>query len=419
MRDFIRYLRRVIPHNSPLRLWYTRLQQIYARLLIPVDIKKIKLIGVTGTDGKTTTVEMLSHILKELNISYLSSSSIDVKIDESVISTSKRTTPSLWQLRRLLKQAINQKARVAVIEVSSHSLVQWRILGLKFDTAILTNITHEHLNYHKTLKRYANAKKLLFTKYLKKDGVAILPTEDKYGNKWLKEFTNAVAYNQPKATTSIEGTSFTYGNIAYSMPMLGTYNAGNAVASALAIHQTINNINVDKSLKALKNFDGILGRMQIIRESLNHNILAIVDFALTQRAMQSALNTARELAKNNQVIVVFGATGGQHDSSVHPGLAKAVAEGSDLAIVTDDEPYDGNPNKIRKNLIEYIKAAKNKGDYINIQDRREAIRYALSKASDGDVVVVAGMGHYTSRTVNGKEIPWNDAETIREELAKM
>ncbi len=395
-----------------------------ALVLTPINTKGIELIGITGTDGKTTTVEMLAHILNELNIPYLSTSSLEVKLDGKILTTSKRTTPSLWQLHKLLKQAMSNGAKVAVIEVSSHSLVQWRVLGLKFDATILTNITHEHLNFHKTKERYAGAKKLLFTRHLKSSGAAILPTNDACGVSWIKEFGDrAIPYTPPVAITSSTGTSFIYNNKQYSMPILGSYNASNAIAAALAldslkiIRQDLN-VSTDDALCSLSNFNGIPGRMQVITVP-DSKITAIVDFALTKKAMQGSLSTAREIAKDNRVFVVFGATGGQHDTSVRPGLAEAAALGADVAIVTDDEPYDGNPAEIRDALISYIKNTESKCSHLNIADRRNAIATALSQATNGDVVVVTGIGHYTSRTINGIEEPWNDAKVIKEELLKL
>ena len=433
MKKTIKYLRKVIPHNSPIRLWYTRSLQYYTFKSDKLDLGDIQLIGVTGTDGKTTTIEMIAHILNELNIPYLSTSSLEAKINGKVITASKRTTPSLRALHALLRQAKNEGARVAVIEVSSHALAQWRVLGLKFDVSVLTNITHEHLNFHKTQENYANTKKLLFTKYLKQFGTTILPTNDEYGNNWIKEFGNIALPYSPQNTCAITdkyGTAFVYKDVQYQIPMLGSYNAGNAIAAALAVSSLKTSkqgldVTTEDALLALGNFAGIAGRMQIVqtpKSSFGVDVTCIVDFALTERAMSSALNTCREIAQSNKVIVVFGASGGQHDASVHPGLARAAAKGADVCIVTDDEPYDGDPAEIRANLIKNIKktnplnASTTECEYYNIADRYEAIQKALALATDGDVIMVSGMGHYTSRTVNGAEIPWNDAEVLGEIL---
>ncbi len=493
----IHYLRKIIPHNSPVRLWYTRIKNVISGIVIPVkksDLQNMQIIGVTGTDGKTTTVEMIAHILNELKIPNISASSYAIKMNGKILKMSKRTTSSAYETRKILRQAIQNKIKVIVIEVSSHSLVQWRLFGIKFDVAILTNITHEHLNFHKTIENYANAKKLLFTKYLKNNGIAILPTNDAFGKKWLhtlntpctftftknnlmclfksliptmcqRHIAHAHAYDFQKhirlflcpflkflndelpntlpyspehlgAYTDTYGTVFLYNNHQYTLPMLGNYNAGNALAAAIAINalripknyynQTKtktqqNTISTHDSLMALENFEGVPGRMQIVPHK---TLTCIVDFALTEKAMSSALSTAGEIAKSGKVILVFGASGGQHDASVHPGLAKSAALGSDIAIVTDDEPYDGDPDKIRSNLIKYIKNTLQENpdhtcEYHNIADRKEAIRKAISLAKNGDVVIVTGMGHYTSRTVNGKEVPWSDYEAVKDALLEL
>ncbi|MCD5384602.1 MAG: UDP-N-acetylmuramyl-tripeptide synthetase [Candidatus Pacebacteria bacterium] len=428
MKKIIKYLRKIIPHNSPLRLWYTRIIQLIAYINKPVDVSNIKLIGVTGTDGKTTTVEMIAHILRVNGIKYISSSSLEIKKNGVKLEASKRTTPSLFTLKRLLKQASLENIDIVIIEVSSHALAQWRVLGVKFDATILTNLTHEHLNFHKTIERYAAAKKLLFTKHLKKDGVAILNKDDTYGSKWLNELNcTTIPYMQPEASTSARGVSFVYNNKHYSMPMLGTYNTANALAAALAVASQVSNIDVKSALSSMSTFTGISGRMQIIpipKSTTKPDLIVIVDFALTQKAMASTLSTARELAgEASKVFVVFGATGGQHDTSVRSGLTEAVSAGADVAIVTDDEPYDSNPANIRSKLVKFIEDANKKYNNVtvvhNVADRRVAIQQALSDAEYRDVVVVSGMGHYTSRTVNGEELPWNDAQVITEELAKL
>lgn len=428
MSKVIKYLRKVIPHNSPIRLLYTRALQVCAYILLPVDTSKLKLIGITGTDGKTTTVEMAAHILGELDIKYLSTSSLESKLNGKVLSASKRTTPSLWVLRKLLRQAVANNTEVVVIEVSSHALVQWRVLGIKFDAAVLTNITHEHLNYHKTIESYAAAKKLLFTKHLKTGGVTILPTNDNYGSEWLSEFKSlAQSYTPPDAATNKLGTTFDYKNEQYSVPILGDYNTGNALAAALAINSA-STTDTDKALRTLSNFAGIPGRMQVVQTPRSgFDATVIVDFALTERAMHSTLATARDIAGGNKVIVVFGATGGQHDTTVRPGLARSAALGANICIVTDDEPYYSDPAEIRADLIKYITETNEQNEKLrnlaskfeNIAGRREAIRTSLSLATDGDVVIVTGMGHYTSRTVKGREESWNDVEVIQEELAAL
>ncbi len=418
MKQIIKYLRKMIPHNSPLRLWYTRVLQVAAYVLVPINLQKIKLIGVTGTDGKTTTVEMVAHILGELNIDYISTTSLEVKISGNTITASKRTTPSLWQLRKLLKKAKTKDVGVAVIEVSSHALAQWRVFGIKFDTAVLTNITHEHLNFHKTRARYAAAKKLLFTRHLKREGVAILPTSDEYGSKWLTELAHTTGYTNPESTTTHTGTEFIYNDINYTIPMLGSYNTGNAVAAALAVESLGLEISLPKALAALSTFAGIPGRMQVI-PSCDLGIVAIVDFALTERAMNSALHTAREIAGDNKVIVIFGATGGQHDTTVRPGLARAAANNADIVVITDDEPYSSDPAEIRADLINSLQQADTNCEYHNIENRRNAIKFALSKVNRGDVVILTGMGHYTSRTVDGHEEPWSDELALTEELHKL
>ncbi len=396
---------------------------MYAHITKPIDTTDIKLIGVTGTDGKTTTVEMIAHILQEHGVKYLSSSSYESKLNNKHLAMSKRTTPSLSTLKELIKQAKAKQVEVMVIEVSSHSLAQWRLFGIKFDTAVLTHITHEHLNFHKTKANYIKAKKLLFTKYLKKHGKAILNKSDESGVKWIQELgKRAIAYTPPSSKVNTFGTTFKYDDSQYFLPMLGAYNATNALSAALAVSETLNDISIESALLSLKDFKGVPGRMQMVTTP-NSPFTVFVDFALTRRAMASTLSALRDVAGQNKIFVVFGATGGQHDTTVRPGLAESVSSWADVAIVTDDEPYDGDPAEIRQELEQFIKTSNKKNnkntEVFNIADRREAIRTALHKAKSGDIVLVSGMGHYTSRTVNGNEVPWNDAAVITEELQKL
>jgi UDP-N-acetylmuramoyl-L-alanyl-D-glutamate--2,6-diaminopimelate ligase len=189
--------------------------------------------------------------------------------------------------------------------------------------------------------------------------------------------------------------------------MPGEYNAINAIASALAVSSL--NLDIDNSvntcLSALHNFQGIPGRMQIINTcNLDKDVTVIVDFALTEKAMSEVLQSSKKFTNNGKIIVVFGASGGQHDDSVHPGLAKSTAKYADIQIVTDDEPYDGDPDEIRDNLVNYIKNTDENAEVYNIADRKKAIEQAIELSKDGDVIIVSGMGHYESRTVNGNEM---------------
>lgn len=414
----INYLRKIIKHNSPLRLWFTRLRAPLAALRYPLPQEMPRLIGVTGTDGKTTTVEMIAHILDTLGVPAMTASSYALKHGQEILSMSKRTTASPAAVRRVIRRAAERSCRVVVLEASSHSLVQWRLFGIRFDVAVLTNITHEHLNFHGTREHYAAAKKLLFTQHLKKGGASILPTNDEYGAAWLSEL-ESIPYSPPQALTSKYGTTFEHEGVEYSLPVPGAYNASNALAAAQAVHAALPEFSVAQCLDALRDFSGVPGRMELLPEAHEHDLTVIIDFAITERAMESTLSTARELAGGGRVIVVFGASGGQHDASVHPGLARAAATGADTAIITDDEPYDGDPSAIRANLLANAQAAQSACECKDIADRREAIRTALCCAQSGDTIVVSGLGHYTSRTIAGTEVPWSDVAVLREELVAL
>ena len=449
----LRFLRRIIPQDSSLRRQYSVFKSHIAVLVFGSPAKNMRLIAVTGTDGKTTTTEIIAHLLRSTSEKVLSISTAEINMNGIILPQDKRTTPSSWRLQKLFSQAKKEGIATVIMEVSSHAIVQRRIAGLLFDVAVLTNITHEHLDYHKTMKHYSETKKQLFTHFLKKDGMVILNVDDEYGKAWSEEFSNfsldssqreehkrmftqtQTLSNPPyqggeiktysregqKAdiaatdiTSQEKGIIFSAGKISYFLPMFGTFNVSNALAALLVL-------GVFQEKKSdlpvvLASFSGVPGRME--RLDLGQDFQIFLDFAVTPFAFREMLTSAKTLGK--RLITVFGHCGSHPDSVVRHELGKIAAEFSDIVLVTDDEPYFEDPAQIRSQILAGIFSVLPEEEQdetiFEISDRKVALEMALQKAHTGDVVVVSGMGHLTTRNIQGEEIPWSDKKVLQKVL---
>lgn len=429
------FFRNLIPQNSFIRKYYSILNSFLAYLFF-YRKNKLKFIGITGTDGKTTTTEMISFLLRNSGRRVVTISTEEIKFDEEVLTKTKRTTPSPWKLQKIIKMAKKQDYEFVVLEVSSHAISQKRIFGIKFDVAVLTNITSEHLDYHKNVEDYRNTKKQLFTKYLKKDGISVFSENDYCGNKWHKEFKqknkNSVLisgiseisdYKISNIKNSKNGVSFFVKknklNQEYCLPMLGVFNAINSTLASAAVRKF--GISVKQSANILKNFKGVKGRMEKINLEQNFNIF--VDFALTEIALKNLLETFEDKESFGDIILVFGCTG-DHDKEKRPKMGEVAAKYTDKIVVCDDETYMENSQSIIDDIIFGIKKIiKSGSEYENrvreISDRKSAIEYALQIAKKGDTVLVTGMGNLYTRNMGGQELAWNDKAIIQEVLMSL
>lgn len=462
-------LRKNIPEHFFLRRWYSIAKGYLAALCFGFSKYSFSIIGVTGTDGKTTTVEMITHILQSAGKKVLKISTVETALDGEILPSTKRTTPSPWMLRKLLKKATEAKVDAVVLEVSSHAISQKRIFGIGFDVAAITNITPEHLDYYGTMTAYANAKQELFTKYLKKNGTAVLNADDPTTSTWadtlkaqgktVKSYSflatedaeNEPSKHRPKhVTASCKGHSLletsegvgcflqqsplferglgdssgpqaqnspSQGGREHKLflPVMGAFNAYNATAALLAAEAV--GISFEKSIEAMQSFHGTPGRMEQIEKGQDFQVF--LDFAFTENAFRSLLETAKNITKG-KVILVFGSPGSHPDVEVRRQSGVIAARYADIVIVTDDEPYLEYAPNIRKHLLEG--AQKELGDEAfaervrEIADRKAAIETALQLAHTGDTVIISGMGHLTSRNIGGTEIPWSDREVIENVL---
>ncbi len=425
--------------------------------------QSMQCVGVTGTDGKTSTTELIAHILRGTGKRTFSVSTVRIQMDHQLLPTDKRTTPSPWKMQKLLKEAASQGIDFLVMEISSHAISQSRISGINFDVAVLTNITPEHLDYHHTFIEYQKSKKQLFLKYLKPRGTAVLNSDDPSGRSWSREFlkggkkvltyttkddfpTNWQAEKiitrdeKPESRDKmLSENSGSYGKlreegmngIEFSLrdkqrqthntiflPLRGIFNVSNALSAMQAVFSL--GINIDESASLLRSFPGVPGRMEEI--DVGQEFFIFVDFALTPGAFRQLLHTGRKIAGEKRVILVFGSPGSHPDPLVRRQIGKITAGRADILMVTDDEPYFENPAHIRSQLLHGIREDLTEEEFSQrireIPDRREAIQAALHLAQKGDVVIISGMGHLKQRNIGGEEIEWNDKEVIKELMRK-
>lgn len=445
------FLRKVIGEKSPIRFGYYWLKSFFSALIYGFPGQKIKVIGVTGTDGKTTTVNLITHLLNQANLKTGMISTTTFAIGKKTFSNeTKRTSVSPFLMNRLLKKMLQQKCEYVVLEVSSHALEQKRFLGVDFDLAVLTNITPEHLDYHKNMQEYCKVKSLLFQKLgqskTKKDQLKtmILNRADpvfedfskffadrkwSYGLKknadfWASEidlradksiFQLNLASHLLQILFDKKEIKHKKTSIQIELPLVGEFNIENALASIAVVLSV--GINLEQIQKNLKTFGGVEGRMEKIEMGQDFNV--IVDFALTPEALKKLFETTKNFTKG-RVIGVLGCTG-DRDKLKRPVTGKMATEMLDIFILTDDETYTENADKIReevKNGIKQTNKIENQ-DWYEVKDRLEAIRFALKIAQKGDTVLISGMGSEATRNVGGQEIEWDEREIVRRELKKM
>lgn len=378
--------------------------------------KRLKLIGITGTKGKTTTTNFIKTVFGGVKCGLIGTIKID--LGKSQID-SKLTTPEANDLNKYFSQMLSEGCNAAVMEVSSHSLELKRVDNLDFDIAIFTNLAHDHLDFHGTFENYLKAKKKLFDG-LKSDAVAIINADDKVSKKLVKNckakvFTYGVSkkadFTMSDVVYSLDGTKFkvSYNNTTYKLEtkLIGIFNAYNA-CSAFAAGVT-NGINPNKVIKEIRNTPQVPGRFEVISKG---NKKAIVDYSHTPESLQHTLNAIREINKNNlPIFTVFGC-GGDRDKTKRPIMGNIESSLSSIAVVTSDNPRTEDPNKIIEDILQGIKG----DNYKVLVDREEAIKYAITNSPDNAIILVAGKGHEDYIEVNGVRTHFSDKEKVTEFL---
>ena len=378
--------------------------------------KKLKLIGVTGTNGKTTTVYLLKSILEKEGKKVGLVGTIANYIGDKKIK-SERTTPESLELQKLFKDMVDEGCEYCVMEVSSHSLQLDRVYGCEFEVGIFTNLTRDHLDFHKTFENYYNAKFKLF----ERSKASVINVDDDYGYRVLKDVEKLD--NKMVRTYSIrEESDFKARNIAlkegdihfdingesYNSVLPGEYNVYNALGVIAAVN--ILGISVDAIKKGL--LDVVVpGRCERVGYKYDINYDIIIDFAHTPDGLKNILETLKGYTKN-RLIAVYGC-GGDRDKVKRAELGRIGTEIADLAVITSDNPRDEDPMYIIKEIIAGI----TKSNYLAIENRTEAIRLALNMAEEGDVVVLAGKGHENYQITNEGVIHFDEREVVDEILA--
>ncbi len=378
--------------------------------------RKMKLVGVTGTNGKTTTATLLYDLVRLLGKKAgLLSTVCNYVDDEKCPST--HTTPDAVELNGYLKRMVDAGCEYCFMEVSSHSIHQKRIAGLDFDGAVFSNITHDHLDYHKTFKAYIEAKKAFFDG-LKKEAFALTNADDKNGpvmlqNTAARRFTYSCRtladFNAKVVEKHLDGTLLLLDDKEVWTKFTGDFNAYNL----LAVYASACLLGLDKEevLRCMSLLVPVSGRFETIISK--EGVVAVVDYAHTPDAVENVLSTIKGLkGKNNVVITVVGA-GGDRDKTKRPEMADAACRYSDRVILTSDNPRSEEPEAILADMRAGVKE-EYKNKVLSITDRREAIRTALMLASKGDIVLIAGKGHENYQEIKGVKHHFDDKEVVNE-----
>ncbi|WKN41363.1 UDP-N-acetylmuramoyl-L-alanyl-D-glutamate--2,6-diaminopimelate ligase [Tunicatimonas pelagia] len=382
---------------------------------------KLKLVAVTGTNGKTTVVTLLHQLFMRLG--YLTGllSTVNNKINEEVIP-STHTTPDAVQLNALLAEMVKQGCTHAFMEASSHAIVQHRMAGLKVAGAIFTNISHDHLDYHKTFEEYIKAKKKLFDD-LPKNSFALVNTDDKRGKimvqntaaqvktfslKGVSDFKAKVLTNSLQGLElEISGDTITSQSVWF--PLIGDFNAYNLLATFGAA--VLLNEEPEEVLTQLSGVQPARGRFEQVHSG--NGVTAIVDYSHTPDALKNVLKTIQNVRTKNETVICVVGCGGDRDKGKRPKMAAIAAELSDKAILTSDNPRSEDPEEIIKDMQAGVSASHYK-KVIAITNRREAIKAAIMMAEEGDIILVAGKGHETYQEIKGVKHDFDDKQVLNE-----
>ncbi|MFA7284572.1 MAG: UDP-N-acetylmuramoyl-L-alanyl-D-glutamate--2,6-diaminopimelate ligase [Candidatus Absconditabacterales bacterium] len=413
--------------NTFLYSFWHRFNGKLANMLYGSPSSQMFVIGVTGTDGKTTTCNLIHHIIQSNLGDCVMISTANIKFGtQTTFNDTKMTSLNIFDLQKLLSQAKSQDINYAVVETSSHGWSQSRFEGVSFSLGALTNITAEHLDYHQDINDYANTKKKLFLNVIKNNlpnKLGVLPKDDEFGRKRLSEiiFDKQLDYginlsSTLKAENIVEHLDHTEFDIKYLgqshhvvlklAAKFNVYNALAATATALLM-----GISLDKIIIALQTFEPVDGRVNLFEHKGVHYI---VDFAHTPAALQSLLEYANTTKGTGRTITVFGAPG-LRDTYKRPEMGKIVGRLSDIVIVTEDDSQTEDTATIINDIVAGV--GRNEGDNFFVQPIREhALKLAIDLAQPGDLVLCAGKGHERYLLTNYGKITWNDTDKLKEYL---
>ncbi|WP_315053156.1 UDP-N-acetylmuramoyl-L-alanyl-D-glutamate--2,6-diaminopimelate ligase [Chryseobacterium indoltheticum] len=378
--------------------------------------EKLKLIGVTGTNGKTSVSTLLFDVFKNLGYNSALLSTVEIRVGDEIIPAT-HTTPDVITINQILAKAVESGCEFAFMEVSSHGISQNRTEGLHFKIAGFTNLTHDHLDYHKTFDEYLKTKKRFFDE-LNDDAIAITNVDDKNGNVMLQNtkakkksyaLKTMADYHGRTLEVDFNGMLLNFNGKEFWTTLTGKFNVYNlllvfGIASELGFQQ-------EEILQAISILKRVSGRFETFKS--DGGIFFIVDYAHTPDALENVLDSVNDIrTKNERLITVFGC-GGDRDHSKRPEMGNIATKKSTLAIITSDNPRTEDPAVIIKEIESGVEP-QNFSKYTSIPDRREAIKMAIKFAEPKDIIVVAGKGHENYQEINGVKHHFDDKEVINE-----
>ncbi len=426
MRLIKRWLKKILPTTllRPLLSLFHWIQALAANIYYGLPARGLKVIGITGTNGKTTTAAFLGKIIERGGGTVGINSTAFYQIGRRVaLNDTNMTVTDPFRFFRLLREFRRAKVDWVILEVTSHALSQHRLLGVNFSAAVMTNLTQDHLDYHGTMEAYAAAKARLFRRAKQ---LAVLNLDDA----WFEFFRKAAAakrvvtYGTKRAADCrIVSAKLTPNGshlklklervqIEPQIKLVGKFNAYNALAAATAAYA----IGIEPEIinDGLESLQQVPGRMEIIKAKAGFKV--VVDYAHTADALANVLESLRGVSKG-RIITVFGATG-DRDRSKRPDMGRTAARLSDVIIVTDDDTYTENPITIRAEILAGAHEIVDGADIYEVADRRGAILKALELARRGDIILLAGIGHQKYRVIGGRKVAWSERDVVEELLAK-
>lgn len=380
--------------------------------------EKIKLVGVTGTNGKTTVATLLHNLFQALGYKAGLLSTVVYKVGSKAIDAT-HTTPDAIRLNAMLKEMLDEGCKYCFMEVSSHAVDQGRIAGLDFDIALFTNISRDHLDYHNTFDEYIIAKKKFFDG-LSSQAIAIVNKDDKHG-KTMLHHTKAVQrtfalrstadYKCKIIESQFSGLHLNINGQDVYTKLIGSFNASNLLLTyAAAIELGEDSLQVLTVLSAL---NAVEGRFQQFKSDAG--VTSIVDYAHTPDALQNVLKTIADIRNGNEKVICIVGCGGDRDAGKRPLMAQAACQWADQIILTSDNPRSEDPKKIIEDMKSGLNASQMR-NVLTVEDRREAIKLGVALSSEGDILLVAGKGHEKYQEINGERFPFDDMAILKEHL---
>lgn len=418
-------IRSIVPRSAVrvLENSYRKTRGEFWQIRYGFPARGMRVIAITGTNGKTTTSSYICEVVKAAGytVAVYTTAYYEIR-GERTPNRSHMTVTSQADVQRFFKKAKQAGVDFVVLEVTSHALDQHRVAGVAVEVAVMTNLTQDHLDYHKTMEKYAQAKALLFSEQYSPK-YSVLNSDDNWYEFFLKHATGEIISYGADSAANLQltthdstgtGSSFTARykgeHVAGTTHLVGLFNIYNALA-AVSVGIALD-FEMSDIIKGIATLQTVPGRMESIEEGQNFQVL--VDFAYTPDALFNALKALREIT-DGSIRIVFGATG-DRDASKRPAMGEVVAGNADYIYLTDDETYTEDPQKIRDAVYRGIKKAKGEAKTQIFDDRLNAIRQAFAEAQKGDVVLLAGIGHEDYRNMGGEKMPWDEREVARREL---